>query len=393
MDTHTEDGASASAQKFIFTRKEERKIRHRLLGTAFVFDAVAVALIFPLCIGGWIFSSSKNSGSINGGDAHLATWSVTYQRNQSLRESTFAMTWFLSSTCYQEVYVDQKLSLSGCIHRTPGSPLDLQSIMEDMDARLAEDQNVSDMPFGPQEGRFEAPETVPSSYRLNQAGTISWTRNAVVTYGIFLGVTLGSWVWHVVARRHRYVFGASIAQGYSLTTAQILSLLALLAASCLTTAAAYKADRILGHNREFFNYHAKGTTYAILTWGAFVSHLLGVLAFAASAWMWQRLQRPELYPPEPEPEIPGHGGGGAWQQRQQRQGRPGVHREADPSAPVDDELPPYSRVDPNEGSGTQSAEQLVETRRSHDAGGVPAPAYELHDWPRNEGSQRETRGN
>lgn len=317
------------------------------------------------------------------------------------------MTWFLSSTCYQEVYFEKRSALAGCIRRTMGATFNLQYILADMNARLAEERNAAGgllrSDYASQEGHFEGARLEGSSANWGAIGirdTGSTARYAVVMYAVYMALNLGAWLWHIIRRRHRSIprDGTDYrAMGY----AHAVSLVVLAVASSMTTVAAFKANEILSEKPSYFSYHAVGTSFLMLTWGALASHLLGLLSYFASVWMWGRLQRPELYPPEPEPEerpVPRIGG---WrrQQQQQRPGRPGVHREADPDAVADDELPPYSRVDPNEGSpaaqgsGPQSAEHLVEARHSHEAGGVPAPAYELHDWPRNDGNQRETRGN
>lgn len=73
METHTEEDASVSAQKFIFTRPEERKIRRRFIGNAVVFDVIAIALVIPLCVGGWVKNGNQQAGNVNSGDVHLAT--------------------------------------------------------------------------------------------------------------------------------------------------------------------------------------------------------------------------------------------------------------------------------------------------------------------------------
>ncbi|KAF9879115.1 hypothetical protein CkaCkLH20_03348 [Colletotrichum karsti] len=394
MDQHSDGQGSLAAQKFIFTRPEERKIRRRFIYTAFFFDAIAIALIIPLCVGGWVHNANQVGGAVNSEDTHLVTWSAVYRRSESQRESTFVLTWFLSSCCFEEAYIDSGSALAGCVHRTPGSSFDLESIVKDVEGRLAYPENLGDTAS---EGRLVG----PNALEFTGAETISSTRDALASYGIYLAINIGTWMMQIISKRHKIVLSAS--HWRVMAAAQVLALFALLVASGITTSAAHKARNALGEFKEIFPYHAIGSSFAAMTWCAFVSHMFGCLAYGATVFLWNRLQRSELYPPEPEDEIERirrRSTRGAGQYRSRRFEEPAVHREVDPNAPVDDELPPYSRVDPNEGGispleqarhpdSVQAPIELAHLRGVRnplpqpigEQGNIPAPAYELHQWP------------
>ncbi|KAF5528097.1 hypothetical protein CGCA056_v000951 [Colletotrichum aenigma] len=399
MDAHADEDAAPAAQKFIFSKQDERRIRRRCIWAAFFFDAVAIALIIPLCVGGWVHNANQVGGTVNSEDIHLVTWSAVYRRTESQRQSTFVFTWFLSSCCFKEAYVDSSYALAGCVHRTPGSAFDLQSIIQDVEDRLGEQDNVEAGPITDPEGRFVG----PSPAEFATADVVTSTRDALASYGIYLAINMGTWIFQIISKRHHYALNASHYR--VMTTAQVLALFALLVASGITTAAAHKAKAALDEFDDVFPYHAVGSSFAALTWCAFVSHMLGCLAYVGAVLIWHRLQRPELYPPEPEDEIERARRAGARGEvaayRLRRLDEPAVHREVDPNAAVDDELPPYSRVDPNEGrivSQEGREPEIVEgpIELAHlrgirnpplqpvdEQGNTPAPAYELHQWPPN----------
>ncbi|GKT41908.1 uncharacterized protein ColSpa_02089 [Colletotrichum spaethianum] len=396
MNAPIEDDRSIAGPKYIFERHEEKKIRRRLLQSAFFFDVLAVALVMSLCIGGWTRSNSGWSTGTMSEESHLVTWSAAYRRNATGLERTFAMSWFLSSCCYTEDTNDG-LGQGGCIHRMPGSPFDLGSIMADITARLTEADNLNY--DGDGAGMFEGLENID----LSSATTITASRDALASYGIFLALSLGVWLWHLIVKRNSVQVKPSSwrVMAYS----QGLAVVALLVASAVTTASAYKADGILGEHEVVFRYHSAGKSFAVMTWCAFISHSFGLLAYVGSVLVCERLQRPELYPPEPEPEPgtvqPAVVGRGV--NRGNRRDAP-VHREQDPDD-VDDELPPYSRVDPYGISISRMGRQGSQTSResfedielgtvgnrghAHDVDlSVPAPDYELHESPSNRGAGR-----
>ncbi|TEA13841.1 hypothetical protein C8034_v004062 [Colletotrichum sidae] len=404
MDERAGEGLP-SAQKFIFSRPEERKIRRRFIWSAFFFDAIAIALVLPLCVGGWVLNPNAG-GIVNSEDAHLVTWSAPYRRSGSQRESTLVMTWFLSSCCFEEAKIESGVGLAGCIHRTPGSPFDLESILEDMELKLADLENMvadsgNNAGFG-REGAFQF--AGPTDVDYASAPTVGSTKDALASYGIYLAINMGTWSWQIMSKKHRYPLKAS--SWRVMAAAQTLALFALLVASGVTTASAYKANDALAQLSNVFTYHAIGNSFAALTWIAFVSHLFGTMSYTVSVFIWNRLQRPELYPPEPEDEearLRRQSTRGPGNYRSHRLGEAGVHREVDPDAAVDDELPPYSRVDPNErGSEVQATRtssehvvngppELAYLRRAgptdHAHGEERAPAYELHPWPANGGER------
>ncbi|GKT55315.1 hypothetical protein ColTof4_07817 [Colletotrichum tofieldiae] len=397
MNAPIEDDRSSAGPKFIFERHEERKIRRRLLQSAFFFDIIAVALVISLCIGGWTRSNSGYSTSTMSEDSHLVTWSAAYRRNATGLRRTFVMSWFLSSSCYMEEDTNYGPRHGGCIHRMPGSPFDLDAIMAEITIKLVETDNLDH--DGDGEGMFEGLEDLA----LSAATTITASRDALASYVIFSAMSLGVWVWHGIVRKNSIEVKPSSWRipAYS----QGLAAIALLVASAITTAVAYKADGILGKYEDVFRYHSAGTSFAAMTWCAFVSHLLGLLAYVGSVLMCERLDRPELYPPEPEPEpgtvppaLAGHG-----VNRGNRRDAP-VHREQDPND-VDDELPPYSRVDPyemsisrREGRRSRASRESLEDielgavgNRGHTDDvdlSVPAPDYELHERPSDRGVDR-----
>lgn len=301
------------------------------------------------------------------------------------------MSWFLSSTCYSEHNNNNDFAQGGCIHRKPGSPFDLGNIMNEIEIKLVETAGAY---YGVGvEGMFEGLEDVD----LSSAATITSSRDAVASYVVFLVLSLGAWMWHGFVKRNSIVIKLNTWRVMACT--QALAAIALLVASALTTASALKANAVLGKYESVFEYHSAGTSFKAMTWCAFGSHLFSLLAYFGSIFMWQRLQRPELYPPEPEPE-PGAvpvAVAGLGENRRNRRDAP-VHREHDPNS-VDDELPPYSRVDPigmnmsgrrsPRGSGASpGSDEDIELGPMGGHGDmygvdmtVPAPDYELHARP------------
>lgn len=326
----------------------------------------------------------------------MTQWSAAYQRNSSQPgNSTFVMSWFLSSCCFADISSSDGSRVRGCIHRTPGSPFNLHAIMGDITAKVAEEEYNT--------GAFMGLERLD----LPDKPTVDSSRDALASYGIFLAISLGVWLWQVIIRKNSIRTNSS--SWRVMAGLQAVAAIALLVASAVTTAAAYKANSILGGLEGVFRYHSIGVSFSAMTWCAFISHLLGLAAYAGSVYMWERLQQPELYPPELEPEhspesatrlaVPP--GAGA---RARRRAELPVHREHDPND-VDDELPPYSRVDPNAGDLDRRAEPngpaaLQESFEMNDMSmdrnqgalhnedlSVPAPDYyELHERPLNHGT-------
>ncbi|KAL0939254.1 uncharacterized protein CTRU02_205864 [Colletotrichum truncatum] len=394
MDAHTEEDVPPAAQKSIFSRPEERRIRRHLIWIAAALDAIAIAIIIPLCVGGWVNEGIRAGAAVYSRDVYLVTWSAAFRRSESQRESTFALTWFMSSCCFEEMYVDREYALAGCIRRMPGSVFDLQRIKSDLSQKLYEPNG-----YGPSEGHFEW----STNATFTGASTVG-SMNALSSYGIFLAITLGTWIFQIVAKRNEVMLNAP--HWRVVMAAHALALVALLVASSMITAAAHKANAAFGDYEDVFPYHAVGSSFKAMAWCAFISHLLGRLVYAASVKMWDRLQNLDLYPPEPEDEFERlrRETRGPGPYRPPRSQQAPVHREADANA-VDDELPPYSRIDPNEGrliagEPTQpgSREEPIELTHFRDVrnppledhGSNPAPAYELHEWPSSQTAPRQT---
>ncbi|OLN81397.1 hypothetical protein CCHL11_09960 [Colletotrichum chlorophyti] len=366
MDVPAEDDASSGvAQKFIFTRPEETKLRRRLLWSALVFDLVAVILVLALCVGGWTMS---DEGSIIGQDTYLATWSALFRRQQVdffndrlPGDSTFIMRWYLGSTCYEELQTDSSRiefyrRRPACVHRSPGTPFNLTSIMDDIA------QDVKQYIGFDNGSGFVGLDNA----NLASTPTIRTSREALAAYSIFIAVNVGTWIWHGVVKGHANQINPS--SWRVITGSQTVAAVALVVGSAVSAATAHKANSVLSGLEDVFPYHQAGISFSAMTWCAFVLHLLGLAAYAASVYIWERLQRPELYPPEPEAEPALDPWtileGGLGNRRSHRRGETGVHRE--PGTNEDgDELPPYSRVDPNEGNITH--EGLRAAVVSHEA--------------------------
>ncbi|KAK1977229.1 hypothetical protein LZ30DRAFT_271280 [Colletotrichum cereale] len=90
-----EDDRSGAGPKYICERREEKKIRRRLLQSAFFSDILAVALVIALCTGGWTRDSDGRAANAMSGDSHLVTWSAACRRNETGSRATFSMSWFL----------------------------------------------------------------------------------------------------------------------------------------------------------------------------------------------------------------------------------------------------------------------------------------------------------
>ncbi|KAK1964304.1 hypothetical protein LY78DRAFT_682585 [Colletotrichum sublineola] len=401
MDAPVEDDRSSAGPKYIFERHEEKKIRRRLLQSALFFDILAVTLVIALCIGGWTRGNDGSSANAISGDSHLVTWSAVYRRNATGTRTTFSMSWFLSSSCYVEEYIDTASAHGGCVYRTPGSPFDLGSIMAEVATKVTETENQT---FGEYAGgMFEGLEDLD----LSAAATITASRDALASYIIFLALSLGVWIWHGIITKNSIEVKPS--SWRVMACSQGLAVLALLVASAVTMSASRKADGVLREFKHVFRYHSTGVSFAAMTWCAFISHSFGLLAYAGSVLMGERLRRPELYPPELGTEPRTAPTARTWQGANggSRREAP-VHREQDPDD-VDDELPPYSRVDPNGTTisgrgrrrGSRASRESFEDvelgrigsrRQAHDVDlNVPAPDYELHARPSNRDADRDIR--
>ncbi|KAK1993740.1 hypothetical protein LX36DRAFT_242973 [Colletotrichum falcatum] len=400
MNAPVEDDRSSTGPKYVFERHEEKKIRRRLIQSAFFFDILAATLVIALCIGGWTRANDGWSANAMSGDSHLVTWSAAYRQNETGSRKTFSMSWFLSSTCYVEEYPDTEPAQGGCVHRRPGSPFDLGSIMAEVTAKVAETEEraASGEYTG---GAFEGLEDLD----LSAATTITATRDALAFYVVFLALSLGVWMWQAIAKKNSVKLKPTAWR--VMECSQGLAAVALLVASAETTSAAHKADGVLGEYEGVFRYHSPGASFAAMTWCALISHSFGVLAYVGSVHVGKRLRRRELYPSgtqtEPATAAAARAGRGA----NGGGGREApVHREQDPDD-VDDELPPYSRVDPHgtasngrrgsrasrETLGDVELETIGSRGHAHDVDlGVPAPDYELHARPSNRGADRDPGG-
>ncbi|KAL2883786.1 hypothetical protein SGCOL_000934 [Colletotrichum sp. CLE4] len=221
-------------------------------------------------------------------------WSTAYRRRPSAEETTVVISWHLSSCCYSLSDEDMNSGRDGCIRQAPGTPFDLESIMEDVAYAIGGYSMYSS-----RRGQFSALES--QDIDLSNAPTIISSKTALITYIVFTLVTACLWFWHFFVGM---IPDAPNCDRF-LTVSLTLTGAALIAASIRTTRTAFEADDILREYESVFEYHNAGISMLVVTWIASASHLLSVAAYIAAVAVGERLQKPDQYPPESEPSDMG----------------------------------------------------------------------------------------
>ncbi|EXF83255.1 hypothetical protein CFIO01_10749 [Colletotrichum fioriniae PJ7] len=289
MNASAQDDRPSHGKKYTLNQTQERAVRRLLFLCALVFDALIVTLVIVLCVGAWTKSGGlRSSKGINNREAHLATWSAAYVRQWPADETTVVFSWHLSSYCYSH------LGQEACIRRAPGAPFDLDDIMDDVAYAIGGGSYYSSS-----RGTFPALEAL--DINLRTASKVTSSKNAFITYIVFMVVTACLWSWHFFVGT---VPGAPncdrfLAVSFTLTGA------ALLVASANTTRAALEADGILAQYESAFKYHSAGTSTFVVTWIASASHFLAETIYTVAVAIGKRLRKPDRYPPEWEPSDMG----------------------------------------------------------------------------------------
>ncbi|KAJ3947814.1 uncharacterized protein N0V96_002049 [Colletotrichum fioriniae] len=275
MNASAQDDRPSHGKKYTLNQTQERAVRRLLFLCALVFDALTVTLVMVLCVGAWTKSGGlRSSKGINNREAHLATWSAAYVRQWLADETTVVFSWHLSSYCYSH------LGREACIRRAPGAPFDLDDIMDDVAYAIGGGSYYSSS-----RGTFPALEALDIGLRT--ASKVTSSKNAFITYIVFMVVTACLWSWHFFVGT---VPGAPNCDRF-LAVSFTLAGAALLVASANTTRAALEADGILAQYESAFKYHSAGTSTFVVTWIASASHFLAVTIYTVAVAIGKRLLR------------------------------------------------------------------------------------------------------
>ncbi|KAK1639205.1 hypothetical protein BDP81DRAFT_392549 [Colletotrichum phormii] len=274
MNASVQGDRPSQDKRYTLNHTQERAVRRLLFLCALVFDALTIILVVFLCVGAWTKSGYvRELKGINNREAHLATWSTAYSRRPSDEETTVVISWHLSSCCYSQSDEDIHSGQDGCIRRAPGTPFDLESIMEDVAYAIGGYSMYSS-----RGGKFSALES--QDIDLSKAPIITSSRTALITYIVFTSVTACLWFWHF--------FVGMIPDAPDCGQRPLR----------WTTSSGREYESV-------FEYHSAGISMLVVTWIASASHLLAVAAYIAAVVIGKRLQKPDQYPPESEPSDMG----------------------------------------------------------------------------------------